>query len=468
MESSHFHHALKVLTSVCTGCTHCMNSCPTGAIRIRNGKAVIFDNKCIDCGHCYRVCPVEAITVEQDDFNSIYSYKYRVALLPAVVSGQFPEKITIGEVFQALYSMGFTHVYEIDHTVETLIDEYKNYLVENAESKPLISSFCPAIVRLIQVRFPSLVDQIMPIKPPMDIATLYYKQKLIDEGGHPDEIGIFYITPCAAKIAAIKSPVGEKVSPISGVINIDALYNRISMEVSNNPGADTSKLEREHLTPAGILWSLTGGEISHFEGRCIAIDGIEHVIQFLEKLENDELDDIDFLELRACDQGCAGGILTPANRFLTVERLRNRAKAYKQTENEPIARDIDKYHDYLVANRSIDKVEPRPMLRLDEDLGKALEKMQRVRKLMCYLPGFDCGCCGSPSCQTLAEDIVKEEANMSNCIFMQRIMEANKKLSAEHSLALVEKIWGSERLSKNCYKKGAQYEGFNVNPDTQS
>jgi len=465
MEQSHFHHALKVIESVCTGCTHCMNSCPTAAIRIRNGKAVIFDNKCIDCGHCYRVCPVQAITVEQDDFNDIYLYKYRVALLPAVVSGQFPEKIAIGEIFQALHNMGFTHVYEIDHTVETLIEEYKSFLIENSEKKPLISSFCPAIVRLIQVRFPSMVDQIIAIKPPMDIATLYYKQKLIDEGGHPDEIGIFYITPCAAKIAAVKSPVGEKVSPISGVINIDALYNRISLEVNHNPSADTSKLEREHLTPAGIVWSLTGGEIAHFDGRCIAIDGIENVIQFLEKLENEEVDEIDFLELRACDQGCAGGILTPANRFLTVERLRNRAKTYYQQERVTEQRDIDRYKDFLVAHKSIEKVHPRPMLRLDEDLSKALEKMERVRKLMCHLPGFDCGCCGSPSCQNLAEDIVKDEANLSNCIFMQRIMETNHKLSPEHSLAIVEKIWGTNRLSKNCYKKGAQHEGFQINTD---
>lgn len=448
MEHSHFHHALKIIESVCTGCTHCMNSCPTGAIRIRNGKAVLFDNKCIDCGHCYRVCPVEAITVEQDDFNDIYQYKYRVALLPAVVSGQFPEKISISEIFQALHNMGFTHVYEIDHSVETLIDEYKQFLIEKAELKPLISSFCPAIVRLIQVRFPSLVDQIITVKPPMDIATLYYKQKLIDEGGHPDEIGIFYITPCAAKIAAVKSPVGEKVSPINGVINIDAIFNRISLEVSNNPSADTSKLEREHLTPAGILWSLTGGEIAHFDGRCIAIDGIENVIEFLEKLENEEIDNIDFLELRACDQGCAGGILTPANRFLTVERLRNRAKNYQQQQYETEKRDIDRYRSFLIENRFIDKVEPRPMLRLDEELSKALEKMERVRKLMQYLPGFDCGCCGSPSCQTLAEDIVKEEANFSNCIFMQRLMEANNKLNANQSLEIIETIWGKNRLKK--------------------
>ena len=42
---------------------------------------------------------------------------------------------------------------------------------------------------------------------------------------------------------------------------------------------------------------------------------------------------------------------------------------------------------------------------------------------MCYLPGIDCGACGNPNCQSLAEDIVRHEAQFSDCIFMQRNME---------------------------------------------
>ena len=48
-----------------------------------------------------------------------------------------------------------------------------------------------------------------------------------------------------------------------------------------------------------ILWSLTNGEANHSEGRCLAIDEVHNVIEFLEKLENEEITDIDFLELRA-------------------------------------------------------------------------------------------------------------------------------------------------------------------------
>lgn len=72
----------------------------------------------------------------------------------------------------------------------------------------------------------------------------------------------------------------------------------------------------------GILWSLTDGEKETNSGRALAIDEIHNVIDFLEKIESEEISNIDFLELRACDESCAGGVLTSGNRFLSVERIK--------------------------------------------------------------------------------------------------------------------------------------------------
>ena len=73
MDKRELHHALKILPEVCIGCSNCMRVCLTHALRISNGKAILYPNRCIDCGECYRVCPVNAIIVEQDD-----SYYFRV------------------------------------------------------------------------------------------------------------------------------------------------------------------------------------------------------------------------------------------------------------------------------------------------------------------------------------------------------------------------------------------------------
>lgn len=449
------------MTDLCTACSHCMRVCPTEAIRIKNGKATIFENKCIDCGECYKVCPSNAIYVEQDDFNSIFNYQYRVAIIPAVLSGQFYELDTIEPIFATLKEIGFTHVYEVENSTDMLSTFTQEYMNEHQSVKPLISCFCPAIVRLIQVKFPSLTSHLIPMKQPLDYSALYYKKRLIDEGISEKEIGVFYITPCAAKIAAIKSPVGEKVSAVTGVINMDLIYNRIRRQLNTTKTAVSKELtDNDSLTATGILWPLTCGEKRNLPGRCVAIDGLKNVVDFLEKLENEEISGFDFLELRACDESCAGGILTSGNRFLTVERLNIRAEKAFHKEMKIIKNDINHYKGYLHANKDIEPVQPRCITKLDENTEKAIQKMQKVRKLMCFLPGFDCGVCGAPSCQALAEDVAQGESHVSNCLFLQRVMERNRKLSPEHAYNIIEEIWGEKRLDKNCNKKGANNDSI--------
>ncbi|HPW27685.1 MAG TPA: (Fe-S)-binding protein, partial [Tenuifilaceae bacterium] len=67
------------------------------------------------------------------------------------------------------------------------------------------------------------------------------------------------------------------------------------------------------------------------------------------------------------------------------------------------------------------------------------------------LPGIDCGVCGTPSCQALAEDIVQGEGSLSQCVFLQKIMEQNK-LDPKHSFRIMKKIWGENRFIKDCDK----------------
>jgi iron only hydrogenase large subunit-like protein len=450
MEQQFFHHALKIQKDQCIGCSHCMNICPTEAIRVKNGKAELFENRCIDCGECFRVCPVGAIIIEQDDFNKIFQYKHRVALLPAVLIGQFPDDVKTSQIYSVLIDLGFTDVYEAEHGVDVLKDSIKEYVTKNENNKPFISSFCPAVIRLIQVKFPALVDNIVPLHPPLDIAALYYKQKLIDQGADESDIGIFYVTPCAAKIAAIKSPVGEDKSPINGVINMDFIFNKVYTSVKRGDYIAIQDQNKEQLTPEGTLWSLTNGEADNMEGRCLAIDGVHNVMDFLEKVENEEIKDVDFLELRACDESCAGGVLNTQNRFLTVERLKKRAKYFKENYSDFGEKDILNYAEYLNEGIGIGKIKPRSMMKLDENMAEAMKKMRRVKEILKCLPDVDCGACGAPNCQALAEDIVQERAVINHCIFIQKIFEKKGIIDWEQSHEIMKSIWGDEKLNRKC------------------
>lgn len=255
MEETKFYHALKIDNDRCVGCTHCMTKCPTGAIRIREGKASIRKGWCVDCGECLKACPTEAIYVEQDDFQKIFDYKARVVLVPTVFIGQFSKYTTEEEIFSALYELGFTHVFQVEFTADMIHREMLRQM-ELAEDKPVISSFCPAIVRLIQVRFPALVDNILLVKPPVNATATYYHKVLEEDGFSSEEIGIFYVTPCAAKIASLKGAEGYS-STIKGVINMDTLYNKVYHILKNRP---------KNYTPfcgeAGLDAEISGGYTS--------------------------------------------------------------------------------------------------------------------------------------------------------------------------------------------------------------
>lgn len=445
MGAKHFHHALKINTETCFGCTHCMKVCPTEAIRIRNGKAVLDENRCVDCGKCFKACPVQAIYIDQDDFERIHSFDYRIALLPAVFTGQFSRRYSLEQVYAAIQSVGFTHICEVEQSTDILCDQISKYAAENPSKKPLISSFCPAVIRLIQVRFPSLAGNIMRLKPPLDITALYCRKKFTDEGVNPASIGVFYITPCAAKIAAIKSPVGEDYSMITGVINMDFLFNRVYRQLKNNPEMIIDEGMERPLSSDAMRWTLTHGESDHFNGRSFAVDEIHNVIDFLEKIENDEIKNVDFLELRACDESCAGGVLTTANRFVIVERLRNSRKS-KLGADGNTSRTIDSYREYLEHRIRIQKINPRSMMKLDDNIETAMRKMEQVKEIMNLLPGTDCGICGAPTCQSFANDIVQNEADIRQCIFIQKSRENTGELASRESMLIMKDIWGNNKF----------------------
>jgi iron only hydrogenase large subunit-like protein len=445
MKKSFFHHALKINEKICVGCMHCMKKCPTEAIRIRRGKAKLSPNCCIDCGECFDACPHSAIYIEHDDLNDIFNYEYRIALVPAVLINQFKDDIPTSLIYQVIKELGFTHIFEIEQMADFLIEEKRKYAVEHAHIKPLISSFCPAVVRLIQVKFPSLTENLVLLKPPVDLSAMYWEQILKKQGVSQDQIGLFYITPCAAKIAALKAPVGEERSHVTGVINMDFIYNRVLKKIKDERREEDESIEHSKISSRASLWSTTEGEKKHMLGRALAIDGIHHISDFLEKVENEELPDVDYLELRACDESCAGGILLTGNRFLTVERMKKRAKEISEIEIPDNRFVIDEdVAEYLRNNMKGETILPRSMMVLDENRAIAMKKMALIRDLMEHLPGVDCGGCGAPSCQALAEDVAKVDATLTSCIFLQTSMEGRGSMTAQERVEIFRKIWGDK------------------------
>ena len=66
------------------------------------------------------------------------------------------------------------------------------------------------------------------------------------------------------------------------------------------------------------------------------------------------------------------------------------------------------------------KVTYSPVMLLDTDRGEAMRKMQKIQTISKCFSQIDCGSCGAPTCNALAEDIVRGEASEDDCIIEMR------------------------------------------------
>lgn len=162
----------------------------------------------------------------------------------------------------------------------------------------------------------------------------------------------------------------------------------------------------------GVSWAGSGGESAALlRDRYLAADGTENVIKVLEELEDEKLNDIDFIELNACTGGCVGGVLTVENPFVARARLQ-RLRRYlpvscNHLEDDEIPREM--YWQRPLEASSV--------LKLADNVIDAMKRMNELNELHERLPGLDCGTCGAPSCRALAEDIVRGMASEQDCVF---------------------------------------------------
>lgn len=408
-----YFHSVILDEDKCKGCTNCIKRCPTEAIRVRKSKARIIDERCIDCGECIRVCPYHAKNAISDPFEIIKTFKYKVVIPAPSLYGQFKAAKTRNHLLTALKTLGFDEVFEVAKAAEIVTEATKKLITRTDFKKPLISSACPAVVRLIQVRFPNLIDNLVRLESPMELAAEIVKKKLIKDRNIPiEDVGVFFITPCAAKVTSIKAPYEKEKSYVDGVISIKDIYLKLLGSLK-----DTRRIEElEQAGFEGIRWANSGGEsLALGTDKFLAVDGIHNVITILEEIENDRLEDVDFVEALACNGGCLGGPLTVENVYVAKTRLKKFIDASKSQES--VSDKSDKLEEEIVWTGNI---EYKPVMKLDKDFAKAMKKLEALELINKELPGLDCGACGAPSCRALAEDIVRGNANETDCIFKLR------------------------------------------------
>jgi len=431
-------HSVSLNKDLCVGCTNCIKGCPTEAIRVRNGKAVIDDVRCVDCSECIRICPYHAKIALTDDFDSTLESiksKLKVAIVSPVLFTQFPHKSSRSKIMNAIISLGFDYVFDesigsaaylqgVREIIRQKTQSFDSLTEEQRKlSFPLISSSCPVIVRFIQMKYRTLIPRLVSLESPFEITARYARYVLSKQfEDNSKEVAVVYLSPCPAKKTLTLTPLGMANSNVNHVIGIQEIYSRLIRILDKKVYSDNETNSSSHIflsDDEGLRCAVLGGEaaaigIENF----LTVDGISNVMKIMDEIEADHLPGISFVEPTCCFGGCVGGPLTVSNRFAATARLREFAGETFNSWDADVK--LINSDDLPKAKKWTIPLVENTAMRLSDDIGDAMSKYDQIDRILATLPGLDCGACGAPSCASMAEDIVQGKALTEDCIIMRK------------------------------------------------
>jgi len=369
-------NSVRVSAELCRECLHCLRSCPTQALRVRNGKPEVLEHLCIDCGACIRVCGTGALNMV-GEAEVPRPTDETVLIVPSAFLVQFGARGDPHDVLAGLAGLGFLDVRLTEGWEDALREAVMEYASKGTPSRPVISPVCPAVVNLIEMRFPSLMDNLAPFLSPVEAMCEEF-------AGHR----VVLLAACPSQSTAIKS--NSLAADVRIVLATSLRYALLPLVTRADNG--TAKWRDKHCVAAACR-----------DEAILEVSGIDHVMAVLEKAEDGALGDIELMELFACSQGCFGSPFYSEDPFVARHRR------------------LDELGLPDTTARAVRRKAPcsaRAGLRLDDDMSKAIEKLSRIDEIAGSLPGRDCGMCGAPTCSAFAEDVVLGRATESACVHL--------------------------------------------------
>jgi ferredoxin len=380
---------------------------------VRGEEPEVDPALCINCGKCVRACPEGARLPLTDPWEAVQRLPFKVAVPSATLFSQFPANITPEKIVEGLLALGFDAVYP--HWIETELVNMaiRDYLDESRGPYPLISSSCPAVVRLVEVAYPHMAGQVIPVMSPREIAGRELKRLCSERNGcRPEEIAVVYIAPCPSKAASVRQPTEQKERHLDLAIGISEIYKPLLTAItqSTEPGG----VEVAVKSRVGLAWASLGGESQSLQpGRHISVYDLAHVIRVLDDIGAGKIRGVEFVECWACTAGCVGGPLAVDEAFTAASKIQKLVEQISAEEARQASREARRRY---VKGSLLRTLMPRSLDSSPLSFKEQFERSKVRNSLAALLPGIDCGLCGAPTCDTFAEDVAAGRSRLAECV----------------------------------------------------
>lgn len=428
-------HPIYTELTECRDCYKCVRACPTKAIQVKEGNAVVIHDRCTYCGICVDVCPANAKKVRNDLARVQLFMKSNRKIICSIAPSHSSEFIDReAALLVALKKLGFSDISETAigaSLVSACVDEYR----ERGEDTSWISTACPSVVQLVKKYYSTLEKKLAPIPSPLQLHCSYLREL------YGENIGIVFIGPCIAKKWEADEWPGypnfaltfDELRKWLDQENLDLEKINTQLHISNNeyPSFIPAKAAKtsSYSVEGGMIASFKDGD-NFFQENSIALSGNLAIKSTLDNLVNSENNQ--FLELLSCEGGCINGPSTNKKVALSNKKYLTTGYTRKRLEDQNLFVVPKEYVNKVVEKGySILKVKPATTIyrHYDTEIYSENEIQKALRELGKVHPKdqINCGGCGYSTCRDMAIAYLDGMAEVEMCVTKMR-KEAQTKM----------------------------------------
>lgn len=403
----------------CRTCYSCVRTCPVKAIKVDGGYAEIIYERCIGCGNCLN-CPQKAKVIV-DRMVKTQELLTSGDPVVAVLGCSFPaffHNYTPGQMVAGLKSLGFREVHEGAYGARLIAPHYAQAIAA-ADSQPLISSHCPAVVDLIERHYPKLLPNLTPVVSPMIAMASFIKETL------GPTTKVIYLSTCIAAKFEIQAP------ELAGLVDVVLTYGEIELFFRRrgiNPAVLTEAAFDGIDPQQGRMFTLSSGPFraldiatDFLDTETVCGEGEVHTLEIVRDLAAGRIKPR-YADLRFCDGGCVDGpaknpVLTHISKRNLIIRYNSSPIPYRTAAHYQAARPPQRLsRSFRDKSHRLPAPKPDDIRRILHSTGKFTQGDE-----------LNCRACGYNTCREHAVAVFQGLADLGMCLpFNLRSIEEDR------------------------------------------